>query len=71
MQLEEFLSTNERDVKTKTDAEKAKKKAESSIRELQAKLDDEKKARENYENLASRHEKKANNLQTDLEKLES
>jgi predicted nucleic acid-binding Zn-ribbon protein len=42
--LMDLMSSNDRDVKNKSEVEKAKKRAETQLRELQAKLDEELKA---------------------------
>lgn len=64
------MSTNDRDSRSKTDIDKARKKAEQTVRELQVKIDDERKVRVNYEEMANRHERKANSLMAEVEKLE-
>ncbi|KAF9942315.1 hypothetical protein BGZ65_005099 [Modicella reniformis] len=69
-ELIDDLSLN-RDTSTrsKTDMERNKKKLETTLREYQTRLEAEERLRKNVEELASRHERKSNAIQSELETI--
>ncbi|KAF9159040.1 hypothetical protein DFQ26_006988 [Actinomortierella ambigua] len=69
-QLDELHSNRDTTIRSKTDMERTKKKIETTLREYQARLEAEERLRKNFEDLASRHERKSNSIQSELETLQ-
>ncbi|KAG0323583.1 hypothetical protein BGZ99_002716 [Dissophora globulifera] len=68
-QIDDLSLNRDTSTRSKTDMERTKKKLETMLREYQTRLEAEERLRKNFEELASRHERKSNAIQSELEAI--
>ncbi|KAG0221627.1 P-loop containing nucleoside triphosphate hydrolase protein [Mortierella sp. GBAus27b] len=66
-QIDDLSLNRESSTRSKTDMERSRKKLETTLREYQTRLEAEERLRKNVEELAARHERKSNTIQSELE----
>ncbi|KAG0256225.1 hypothetical protein BG011_004691 [Mortierella polycephala] len=68
--IDDLSLNRDTSTKSKTDMERTKKKLETMLREYQTRLEAEERLRKNFEELAARHERKSNTIQSELETIQ-